>query len=208
MVMLIIFAHLSRKRILQIESNFQYISELHYYFDGHWSLHIYKFHVFITNPVLPSILEILPSIPEKWGRASKMTNFGGQISGYECQFFFLLPWIHIGMGFMQKTGSKLVKFCFCGPIYILHPPIGGSHPVPCLTTQITERRGTAMYYYLLQLHKKRLPTADIDHGSWFYASLKPAFWLKYCKSAKLPSNHKFKLFNWSWLGTQPVQKMG
>ena len=59
--------------------------------------------------------------------------------------FFLLPWIHIGMGFMQKTGSKLVKFCFCGPIYILHPPIGGSHPVPCLTTQITERRGTAMY---------------------------------------------------------------
>ena len=85
MVMLIIFAHLSTKRILQIESNFQYISELHYYFDGHWSLHIYKFHVFITNPVLPSILEILPSIPEKWGSSSKMANFDAQKNEYEGQ---------------------------------------------------------------------------------------------------------------------------
>ena len=48
--------------------------------------------------------------------------------------------------FLQKTGSKLVKFCLRGPICILHPAIGGRHPVPCLSTQITERQGTAMYY--------------------------------------------------------------
>ena len=30
--------------------------------------------------------------------------------------------------------------------YILHPAIGGSHPIPCLSTQITKRRGIAMYY--------------------------------------------------------------
>ena len=48
--------------------------------------------------------------------------------------------------FLQKTGSKLVKFGLCDPIFILHPAIGGRHPVPCLSTQITERQGTAMYY--------------------------------------------------------------
>ena len=40
----------------------------------------------------------------------------------------------------------MVKFGLCGPIYILQTPIGGSHPVPCLSTQIAERQGTAMYY--------------------------------------------------------------
>ena len=49
------------------------------------------------------------------------------------------------MCFLQKTGFKLVKFGLCGSIYILHPAIGGPHPVPCLSTQITERQGTAMY---------------------------------------------------------------
>ena len=43
------------------------------------------------------------------------------------------------MDFLQKTGSKLVNFCLSGPIYILPPPIGGRHPVPCLGTQISER---------------------------------------------------------------------
>ena len=51
----------------------------------------------------------------------------------------------IDMCFLQKTGFKLIKFGLCGSIYILHPAIGGSHPVPCLSTQITERQGTAMY---------------------------------------------------------------
>ena len=50
-----------------------------------------------------------------------------------------IPRIHIGMDFLQKTGSKLVNFCLSGPIYILPPPIGGRHPVPCLGTQISER---------------------------------------------------------------------
>ena len=56
------------------------------------------------------------------------------------------PRIHIDMCFLQKKGSKLVKFGLCDPINILQPAIGGRHPVPCLSTQITERQGTAMYY--------------------------------------------------------------
>ena len=46
----------------------------------------------------------------------------------------------------------MVKFCLCGPIYILQTPIGGSHPVPCLSTQIAERQGTAMYYMETQFY--------------------------------------------------------
>ena len=57
----------------------------------------------------------------------------------------VIPRIHIGMAFLQKTGSKLVKFGPCGPTYILPGHIGGRHPVPCLSTQIAERQGTAMY---------------------------------------------------------------
>ena len=57
----------------------------------------------------------------------------------------VFPRIHMKVHFLQKTGSKLVKFGLCDPIFILHPAIGGRHPVPCLNTQITERQGTAMY---------------------------------------------------------------
>ena len=57
--------------------------------------------------------------------------------------------IHMGMAFLQKTGSKSVKFGPCGPIYISPGHIGGRHPVPCLITQIAERQGTAMYYMML-----------------------------------------------------------
>ena len=67
--------------------------------------------------------------------------------------------IHIDMYFLQKTGFKMVKFGLCGPIYILQTPIGGSHPVPCLSTQIAERQGTAMYYLSL--------------GHWFPRTLVP-----------------------------------
>ena len=52
---------------------------------------------------------------------------------------------HIDMYFLQKMGFKMVKFGLCGPIYILQTHIGGSHPVPCLSTQIAERQGAAMY---------------------------------------------------------------
>ena len=54
-------------------------------------------------------------------------------------------WNHIDMCFLQKNGFNLVKFGLCGSIYILHPAIGGSHSVPCLSTQLAERQGTAMY---------------------------------------------------------------
>ena len=60
-----------------------------------------------------------------------------------------IPRIHIDMDFLQKTRSKLVNFGLHGLLSILQTPIGGRHPVPCLTTQITERRGTAMYYVAL-----------------------------------------------------------
>ena len=60
-----------------------------------------------------------------------------------------IPRIHADMDFLQKTGSKLVKFGLRGPICILHPPIGGYHPVPCLSTKIIERQGTAMYYFFI-----------------------------------------------------------
>ena len=70
-----------------------------------------------------------------------MANFDDfkiEIDGQKKDF----PRIHIDRYFLQKTGFKMVKF---GPIYILQAPIGGSHPVPCLSTQIIERQGTAMY---------------------------------------------------------------
>ena len=51
--------------------------------------------------------------------------------------------------FCKKTGSKLVNFGLRGPICILHPPIEGYHPVPCLSTKIIERQGTAMYYFFI-----------------------------------------------------------
>ena len=47
--------------------------------------------------------------------------------------------------FATKETSKLVNFGLHGLLSILQTAIGGHHPVPCLTTQITERRGTAMY---------------------------------------------------------------
>ena len=53
--------------------------------------------------------------------------------------------IPMDLYFLQNTELKMVKFGPCGPIYILQTPIGGSHPVPCLSTQIAERQGAAMY---------------------------------------------------------------
>ena len=98
-------------------------------------------------------LEFLLYCPQFWQTALnsgkvtkplKMVNFDGQKKnvGPEKKAF---PRIHIDMCFLQKTGSKLVKFGLCDPISILHPAIGCRHPVPCLNTQITERQGTAMY---------------------------------------------------------------
>ena len=44
--------------------------------------------------------------------------------------------------------ADLMQCQNCGSnvgIAVLHPPIGGHHPVPCFSTQITERQGTVMY---------------------------------------------------------------
>ena len=52
----------------------------------------------------------------------------------------VIPRIHIGMAFLQKNGSKLVKFGPCGPIYILPEHIGGSPP--CTLSQHPSSRET------------------------------------------------------------------
>ena len=82
--------------------------------------------------------DILPPFLTFWSRPSKMVNFNALKSESEAQKKDI-PRIHIGMDFLQKTGSKLVIFCLSGPIYIFPPPIGGRHPVPCLGTPISER---------------------------------------------------------------------
>ena len=55
----------------------------------------------------------------------------------------IFPRIHID--------THLVKFGLCDPIYVLHLPIGGSHP-PCTLSRhpknTRERHGTAMYFSL------------------------------------------------------------
>ena len=81
-----------------------------------------------------------------------MANFDAQKNEYEGQKKDI-PRIHIDMDFLQKTRSKLVNFGLHGLLSILQTPIGGRHPVPCLTTQITERRGTAMYYLGINILK-------------------------------------------------------
>ena len=101
-------------------------------------MHLYKANDFITIPLLPSILEILPSIPEKWGSSSKMANFDAKKNEYEGQKKDI-PRIHIDMDFLQKTRSKLVNFGLHGLLSILQTPIGGRHPVPYFSIQITEK---------------------------------------------------------------------
>ena len=109
-------------------------------FDGQRSL-LTGFHYnFLSSPHFWHLL--LNS--DIWPSLSKMANFDDQKSKYE-GWKKRHPLDDIDMCFLQKTGFKLIKFGLCGSIYILHPAIGGSHPVPCLSTQIAERQGTAMY---------------------------------------------------------------
>ena len=58
--------------------------------------------------------------------------------------FFCSFRIHLGMDFLQKTGSNLVYLGLWSLISDLHTPIGGSHRVLYFTTQITEKYSTAM----------------------------------------------------------------
>ena len=48
--------------------------------------------------------------------------------------------------------------------YILHPAIGGPHPIPCLSTQITKRRGIAMYYIAITITIVFTRTVDAIHS--------------------------------------------
>ena len=96
-------------------------------------------------PLFSSILTFAPQF-RKSDEALKNGQFWRPKKGEKGPPKKDFPRIHIGMDFLQKNGSKLVKFGPWGPIYILPEHIGGRHPVPCLSTQIAERQGTAMYY--------------------------------------------------------------
>merc|ERR1711997_982624 len=100
-------------------------------------------YLLLISDICSSILTLDPAC-QKWPiLTTKKVNMRAE------KKYFLRD--DIDMCFLQKTGFKLIKFGLCGSIYILHPAIGGSHPVPCLSTQIAERQGTAMYYPPLPL---------------------------------------------------------
>ena len=81
-------------------------------------------------------LRFLYNVQWKWNLKSgkvtipppKMAKFGGQKMkkwGPQKKGF---PRIHMDKDILQKTGSKLVIFGLCGPIYNLHPPYRGLPP--------------------------------------------------------------------------------
>ena len=88
---------------------------------------------FINVKTTISLLQ--PSIPEtalnsgKVTKPKKMANFDAQKSECEARRKKSFPESILTPTFCKKTGSKLVKFGLCGPISILHPPMGGHHPV-------------------------------------------------------------------------------
>ena len=93
----------------------------------------------------PSILGRAPQFWESAGAPKKWPIWGGKNYFWTPQKKF-----HRGNGcdmcFLQKNWTKSVKFGLGGRSNISLPHIGGSHPVPSLSLQPTERRGTAMYY--------------------------------------------------------------
>ena len=64
-----------------------------------------------------------PWHPKKW-------NFGPKKK--------VIPRIHLDMDFLQKTGSKMVKFGLYGPTSDLQRPIGGHHPMLYFSSQIAK----------------------------------------------------------------------
>ena len=95
----------------------------------------------------PLFSSILTFAPQFWHlvKALKNGHFLRPKKGIRCPQKKTFPESILVWTFCKKNGSKLVKFGPWGPIYILPEHIGGRHPVPCLSTQIAERQGTAMY---------------------------------------------------------------
>ena len=108
----------------------------------------YKVHDFITIPVLPSILEILPSIPEKWGRASKMANFGGQKVSMSAKSFLFSPnpYCHV---LLAKNGVQIGQILLLWPNLYFTSGYRGSPP--CTLSHYPDNRETGYSNVLDQL---------------------------------------------------------
>jgi len=74
---------------------------------------------FITIPSLPSILETLPSILEKWGRLPKMANFDDLEIEYDGEKKSLFPNSYRHVLFAKKTGSNWSNLACVAP-YIFY----------------------------------------------------------------------------------------
>ena len=55
------------------------------------------------------------------------------------------------MDFLQKNGSKMVKFGLYGPTSDLQRPIGGPHPMLYFSSQITKKYSIVLCYKSLGL---------------------------------------------------------
>ena len=125
---------------------------------------MYKANDFITIPLLPSILEILPSIPEKWGSSSKMVNFDAQKSEYEGQKKRLSPnpYWH---GLFAKNGVQIGQFWAPRPPLYFTDAYRGSPP--CTLSHHPDNRETGYSNVLGGRGGKRL------YFSPFFSSRKP-----------------------------------
>ena len=132
----------SSTRILQIESIF------HHIVDGHWSLHIQSQWFHYNFPLVLACTANLENTPHflKNVTPSEKRSPWPPKKWKLSPFFFCSFRIHLGMDFLQKTGSNLVYLGLWSLISDLHTPIGGSHRVLYFTTQLTEKYSTAMCY--------------------------------------------------------------
>ena len=74
---------------------------------------------FIKIPSLPSILETLPSILEKWGRLPKMANFDDLEIEYDGEKKKYFPKFISTCAFCKKTGSNWSNLACVAP-YIFY----------------------------------------------------------------------------------------
>ena len=132
---------------------------------------MYKANDFITIPLLPSILEILPSIPEKWGSSSKMVNFDAQKSEYEGQKKRLSPnpYWH---GLFAKNGVQIGQFWAPRPPLYFTDAYRGSPP--CTLSHHPDNRETGYSNVLVSSGTRYHQISDI------FAHFQPSLQFELC----------------------------